>query len=309
MRLGFSVHLYGVDVSSYDARPAFERPHLSMSLAYLHDILRYLAGNDLRMYRMHSRLLPSDPETHLPRLDQVDECAGQLDALAKAVCKADIRLSFHPYSAVVLNAVDEEKVAFSVAALEALTLLLSALGASPESVIVLHVGGVYDDVGASRERFVRRYETLSSTCRQYLALENDDRRFSFADIRFIHERCGVPLVFDQLHHLVLNPGNTPLREALGFCLGTWADNTVPKIHYSTPRSEMRRVGSSSRIKVPTWTEHGDFVNPFEFASFLRATQSLGPFDVMLEAKARDLAVLKLREDLKRFAPDVSAAIV
>jgi UV DNA damage endonuclease len=30
-----------------------------------------------------------------------------------------------------------------------------------------------------------------------------------------------------------------------------------------------------------------------------------PFDVMLEAKARDLALLQLRDDLLRFAPDLA----
>jgi UV DNA damage endonuclease len=60
--------------------------------------------------------------------------------------------------------------------------------------------------------------------------------------------------------------------------------------------------------MPTWTEHSDFINPFEFIAFLRMAQDLRPFDVMLEAKARDLALLKLREDLHRFAPDLAGRI-
>jgi UV DNA damage endonuclease len=65
---------------------------------------------------------------------------------------------------------------------------------------------------------------------------------------------------------------------------------------------MRPLEGASRVKLPTWTEHSDFVNPFEFLAFLEMVRGLGPFDVMLEAKARDLALLALRADAARFAP-------
>jgi UV DNA damage endonuclease len=47
------------------------------------------------------------------------------------------------------------------------------------------------------------------------------------------------------------------------------------------------------------------VNPFEFIRFMRDAEGL-VFDVMLESKAKDLALLKLRPDLLRYAPDVAA---
>ena len=71
----------------------------------------------------------------------------------------------------------------------------------------------------------------------------------------------------------------------------------------SPRTELRPTAAGARVKMPTWTEHSDLVNPFAFIAFLRQTAGLRPFDVMLEAKARDLAVLKLRADLQRFAPE------
>ena len=57
---------------------------------------------------------------------------------------------------------------------------------------------------------------------------------------------------------------------------------------------------------PIWTGHADFNHPFEFISFMRSAQGMGEFDVMLEAKAKDLALLRLRQDLLRYAPDVAA---
>lgn len=280
-----------------------------MSLAYLHDILRYLQANDVHMYRMHSRLLPRLPEH--PSIEgrrQIDECAVQLAAMGELAQKWDVRLSFHPGSAVVLNALNEDQAARSVEILLAQATLMDSMGLGTEAVIVVHVGGVYDDATTSLERFVRRHEALPDSVKRRLAVENDDRRFSHADTRTIHQACGVRLVFDNLHHLVLDPEGVPMREALSYSLATWPDGVAPKVHFGTPRTEMRSLPGSSRIKAPTWTEHSDFVSPFEFVAFIGLAEGLRPFDIMLEAKARDLALLKLREDLSRFAPELASRV-
>ncbi|WMT92515.1 hypothetical protein [Pelagibacterium sp. H642] len=50
--------------------------------------------------------------------------------------------------------------------------------------------------------------------------------------------------------------------------------------------------------------HADFCHPFEFIGFMGATEGL-EFDVMLEAKAKDLAPIRLRLDMVRYAPEVA----
>ncbi len=47
------------------------------------------------------------------------------------------------------------------------------------------------------------------------------------------------------------------------------------------------------------TGHADYINPFEFVMFLERVAGLD-FDVMLEAKAKDLALFRLREDVRRY---------
>jgi len=67
----------------------------------------------------------------------------------------------------------------------------------------------------------------------------------------------------------------------------------------------RKTGKKELVlQAPIWTGHADFNHPFEFISFLRQMNGL-EFDVMLEAKAKDLALLRLRQDLLRYAPDVA----
>jgi len=301
-RLGFSIRVMGAsDLTSW--QPSHGNPlALGIKLMHLRDIIQHCASRQIHMYRMHCGLAP-----HISTGGEL--CGlwrtyqGEADLLSQLVHENDVRLSFHPYSLVNLSAPDEERASRSIIHLESQAVMLDALGLSPEAVIVLHVGGVYDDIGVACERFCRRYEALPAYVRKRVVLENDDRRFSVAEILDIHNRCGVPLVFDWQHHQVLNPSRLSWQEALRSCLASWPACTTPKIHFSSPRTELR--SESGRIKVPAWTEHSDYVQPFEFIAFIRASMPLS-FDIMLECKARDLALLKLRQDLKRFAPDLAA---
>ncbi|HEY8425759.1 MAG TPA: hypothetical protein VIK73_07080, partial [Limnochordales bacterium] len=57
-----------------------------------------------------------------------------------------------------------------------------------------------------------------------------------------------------------------------------------KVHVSSPRGERERRA------------HADYVDPAFVEDFLRHAASLGDLDVMVEAKAKDLAALRLRAD-------------
>ena len=62
------------------------------------------------------------------------------------------------------------------------------------------------------------------------------------------------------------------------------------------------------LRPPLWTRHADYVNPFDFVDLMRQARKLRDFDVLLEVKAHDLALLRLRKDLHRFAPDLARII-
>jgi len=301
VRLGFSTRILGASgIPSYEPRLRWD---LSASMICLRDILHYLHRKQCTMYRMHSGLAPL-PMAGGTIAGQLAEAKHEVALCGELARSWNVRLSLHPYSAVVLSSPNEDRALRARRRLEGQAALLDSMGLGPEAVIVLHVGGVYDGLEASLERFVRQVESLPETVRARLALENDDHRYSLAQVKRAHERCGIPLVLDVLHHQVHNPEGLPLQEALAYALSTWPPGVAPKIHYATPRSELKTLGGE-RLKLPTWTEHADFVNPFVFARFARESRGVGAFDVMLEAKARDVALFKLRDDLARYAPDVA----
>jgi UV DNA damage endonuclease len=315
MRLGFAVKVLGrPNLPSNDARRWQSGPHLRVSLEYLDAIVSYLADAQISMYRISSDLAPYVTHPDMPQFHgQIEACAEQLAALGARARAIGLRLSFHPSQYILLNSPDESIVAKSVADLSAQARMLEAMSLGPEAVVITHVGGVYGDLAGGRERWVRSYERLPEHVRRRLVLENDDTRYSVADILWINQRSGVPLVFDNLHHWCNDRDGIDTPAALAACLHTWPAGVRPKIHFSTPRTEMRLVdrrnsitGKTEQVQMPPiWSGHADYINPFEFITFMRGAAGLPDFDVMFECKRKDLALLQLRKDLARYAPDVA----
>jgi UV DNA damage endonuclease len=320
MRLGFAVKVLGQPgLKASDTRRWQNNPHLSVSLAYLRDILRYLDQIEVRMYRLSSDLAPYATHPDLPQFHaQIDECATELAAVGEMARQSGIRLSFHPGPYTVLNSPDENIADKAILDLRAQADILDRMGMGPEAVINIHVGGLYGDKPAALDRFAQRFLSLPKAARTRLVLENDDRVFSIADTYAIHLRTGIRLVLDQLHHLCNPSPGVSLGQALALALGTWPADQTPKIHFSSPRTAMvaaSRPRSTTEDGEPTGprqavyrqprlSQHADLIDPFAFTDLLRLRGHLGrDFDVMLECKAKDLALLRLRRHLSRLAPE------
>jgi len=54
-------------------------------------------------------------------------------------------------------------------------------------------------------------------------------------------------------------------------------------------------------------QHSDFINPFEAVDLLQMAHDHGlrPFDLMIEAKAKELALLRLRDQIADYAPTLA----
>ena len=314
-RLGFPVKVMGApDLKSNDTRRWQQNPHLKISLGYLDAILDHLAKHQIRMYRMSSDIAPYATHPDMPQFHaMVRESAAELAAFGAKARALDVRLSFHPSQYVVLNSPDPTLVAKSVWDLVSQADMLDRMELGPEAVMVIHVGGSYGDRPAGNARWVETWKTLPEPVRRRLVLEHDDLRFSAADVLWIHEHTGVRLIFDHQHFWCFNPENLDMRETVARMLRTWPSGVRPKIHFSSPQTQMRelkrRDRTTKKLKsvnvAPVWTGHADFVQPFEFIAFMRSVSELD-FDVMLEAKVKDMALIRLRPDLLRYAPDVAA---
>jgi UV DNA damage endonuclease len=305
MRFGFAVKVLGAGgLPSHDTRRWQSGPDLAVSLDRLDAILSYLDANDIRFYRMATALAPYASHPDLPEFrDQPARCAEQLAAVGARARALGIRLTSHPGQYTVLNSEDDTVRRLAAVELEVQAELMDGMGLGPESVVVLHVGGAGGGVDAGLERFERGFEMLTDAARARVVIENDDRTFGLADVLRLSERIERPVVWDVLHHHCHDPEGIPEREALERALATWPVGVTPKIHLSSPKTAVeerkRRVGRrvERTLVLPPLRAHADTIDPIAFRRFLVDTASGRNFDVMLEAKAKDLALLRLREQL------------
>jgi UV DNA damage endonuclease len=314
IRLGVAVRVLGqAGLRARDGRRAEHAPHLSVSLLLLREVLLYLAQQRIGCYRLADNIAPYLADQGRPEFArQIDECAellAEVGALARAHA---IRLTMHLPLRVALSAPDQAVADRAAAEIAARARLLDGLGCGPDGVLVLHVGGAHGDRAAALERFAARYERLPAPARQRVVVEPDENSFGLPDLLRLHQITGAPVVFDALHHQLNNPARIELGVALGLALATWPRGVRPKAHYSTQRTEAHvlpgRRGQPQRVLAPQPGQHADFVNPIEFAQFVGAARGLPAFDVVLETKAADLALLRLRADLARLAPNLAALV-
>jgi UV DNA damage endonuclease len=305
MRLGFAVKvLGGGGLPSHDARRWQSGPHLRWSLEALRAVLDHCARHGIRMYRMTAALAPYATHPDMPQFHrQVEECRGALAELGAHAREVGVRLSTHPSQYIVLNSEDPAIRAAAVRDIELQAALLDAMELGPEAVCVLHVGGATGGFDAALERFEAGLEGVSDRGRDRLVIENDDRTFALSHVLELQGRTGLKVVWDILHHHCNDPDGIPDREALELALATWPDGVRPKIHYSTPKTAMeekrKRVGRRVERSwvLPQLRAHADLIDPIGFEHFVRETAAGLDFDVMLEAKAKDLALLRLRDQL------------
>jgi UV DNA damage endonuclease len=305
VRLGFAVKVLGDGgLPSHDARRWQSGPHLRHSLQALERILDHCERHGIRMYRTTAALAPYATHPDLPQFHrQVDECRAELAAVGARARAAGIRLSTHPGQYVVLNSEDLAVRAAAARDIELQADLFDAMGAGPEAVCVLHVGGAAGGFDAALDRFEAGLATLSERARARLVIENDDRSFALGHVLELHRRTGLAVVWDILHHHCNDPDGIPDRQALELALATWPAGVTPKIHYSTPKTaiEERRRRAGRRVErswvLPQLRAHADLIDPIGFEHFVRTTAAGLELDVMLEAKAKDLALLRLRAQL------------
>ena len=308
-RLGFAVKVLGVDnMRVADTRRWQSGPHLRRSVELLESVFDYLDRIDVRVYRLSSQTIPYGTHPGLPAFDfrrQLDDAAEELEALAARARGLGLRLSTHPGQYTVLNARDPAIVELALADIEQNAALLDRLGAGLEGAVVVHVGGEYGNRAEALERWARAWDRLSNGARARLALENDERSFSTHDVLTLHGRTGVRVVLDVHHHRI-HPASAsmPIRDALAAAFATWPPGVRPKVHLSSART-MLEAGTSPKASFPPLRNHADLVLPWDLEALVTAAPS--PVDVVLEAKAKDLALLELRRTLGATRPDLAAA--
>lgn len=245
------------------------------------------AAHGMGLLRFTSDMIPfaTHPDLRIPWRDALQE---DLARAGEAVRASGQRISTHPGQYTVLNSPRPEVVDAAVRDLEYHADMLDAMGLRGDMVV--HLGGAYGDRDAARARFVDTARALPTNVRRRLVLENDDVTWNAGEALEVAREAGLPAVLDVFHDALLPTEGSDMVGALRRALATWPTGRTPKVHYSDPAPRGRRG------------LHGDDVEPEGFRRFLHATRALPDFDVMVEAKKKDQAVLPLLPILEKMRP-------
>ena len=241
-------------------------------------IVRWNAERGIRLFRIGQGLIPFASHPAFP-YDWPEEHGDDLRELGALARSLGVRLSMHPGQFINPGSPNPETAGRSLDELRYAARVFDLMG-NDDAVVVLHLGGAYDDRPAAVARFVEALRPQEDILR-YLALENDERIWTAGEIVGAARALGIPAILDNLHHS-LNPGGLSLAEALDLALPSWEARDVrPKVHLSSQDPAKRPGAHAHSIEAGDW------------AAFLDALDGRET-DVMVEAKGKELALLALR---------------
>jgi UV DNA damage endonuclease len=244
------------------------------NIADLKRILRWNAEHGVGLFRMGQNLIPFASHPAFP-YEWETEHGETLREAGELARDLGIRLSMHPGQYINPGSPKPDVVQRSLTELRYVARVFDLLGSS-DSVAVLHMGGAHADKQGSAARFV---EVMRSEARilHYLALENDERVWTVAEVTRTANALGIPAITDAFHH-DLNPGGLTLKEALDLSLPTWAPRGVrPKLHLSSQDPAKQAGAHAYSVESGDWQALLDVIGGRDV-------------DVMVEAKGKEYAL-------------------
>ncbi|MCM3569938.1 UV DNA damage repair endonuclease UvsE [Neobacillus mesonae] len=279
-----------VTFTRYSALPKHERMEklraiTAENLLHTKRILYYNIAHEIKLYRLSSSLVPlaTHPEA---KWDFITPFKKEWEELGEIIQQAGIRASFHPNQFTLFTSPKEEVTMNAVKDMEYHYQMLKAMDALELGLINIHIGGAYGDKSSTLQRFHQNLKQLPSEIKRVMTLENDDKTYDVLETLMTCERENVPMILDYHHHMA-NPGEVDLPLYLQRIFQTWKTrNLIPKVHLSSPKSDQAFRSHAGFVSI-------DFVLPF-----LKMAKELNQdFDIMIEAKQKDLAMQRLVEEV------------
>ena len=294
------------------------------ALANAKDLLIYLKWNEehgITLFRIGSELFPWHDQYKLHDLPDYEEIAFHLYQAGQFARHNGHRLTTHPGPFHVLGSPRQDVVEKSIIGLERHSEMFDIMGYTPsfENKINIHVAGVYGDREATAKRWIRAWYRLSDSCKSRLVLENDDKA-SMYSVRhlyeLIHKEINIPITFDYWHHTFCT-GDLSEQEAFFMARSTWEKHNVTQCtHYSeSRRNEQKRLIEKMlehhNIPITDLPKWPIFETEYKLLSKIKEpahadyiintpnTYEVDDLDIVVEAKAKELAILPVLENQKK----------
>lgn len=243
-------------------------------------ILKWNVDNGIHFFRLSSTIIPWADRIDIEQLPAYKGIVTALKEAGDFAKSHNMRINSHPGPFVVLTSPKEDVVTNAIKDLEMHGKIFDLMGLSHTTYnnINIHCNGVYGDKISAMDRFCENFQKLSHSVKSRLTVENDDKAsmYSVKDLMYVHNKIGIPIVFDYHHHQFCTGGLSE-EEALKLARTTWPDGITQEVHYS--ESKALHEGSNDKPQA-----HSDYIN--------KLPNVYGcDIDIMVEAKAKDKAIL------------------
>ena len=251
----------------------------------LFEIVKWNNENGFPFFRITSNLFPWSSEYKLEDMPDYFEIGSTLANVGKYVADNNMRITSHPGPFNVLTSPHPHVVDNCINDLSTHGEVFDMMGLSrtPYNKINIHIGGAYGDKESAMARFCTNFVRLPDSVKSRLTVENDDKAtmYSVRDLYDgVYKVIGIPIVFDYHHHQFCT-GDLTEQKALELAIKTWGD-IKPVVHYSESRRDEKK---DETIRVQA---HSDYI-------YDKIETYGNEIDIMVEAKAKELAVVKYIE--------------
>lgn len=256
----------------------------------LKDVLTMMEWNEnngIKVFRLSSELFPhySNSKAQDYTLDFAIDLLKQIGNKSKLLNQ---RLTFHPGQYNCLGSPHNDVIQHTICDLNYHASVLDYMELDQNSVMVIHGGGIYKNKENTINRWCDNYNKLPDNIKKRLVLENCEKNFSIIDCLNVHNKIGIPIVFDTHHfccYKKLHP-NEEFNEPnyyIPLILNTWkSKNIKPKFHISEQGSG--RIG-----------HHSDYIETIPQYLLDIPEKFNIDIDIMIEAKMKEKAIFKLYE--------------
>lgn len=248
-------------------------------------VLDYNLKNHIYIYRLSSDSFPWMSEYEFSDLPNFNVIKNLMTKIGDKIKSNGMRCSYHPGPFNVLASENPSVVEKTIKELNKHAELMDLMGLDQTTFypINIHINTTQPTREEAAQRFVDRFPRLSESCKKRLTLENDDspNQYSVKILHdLVHTKIGIPIVFDQ-HHFNYGPQDQTMEEALKLAHSTWSTRSMT--HMSSPKTLEDNSGKQ--------TAHADYI--------YEEIKTFGlDFDTEIEAKAKDLAVIRYRQQFK-----------
>ena len=256
----------------------------------LQDVITMMEWNykhNIFLFRLSSNLLPRYTDHKVVKYDMsvFRKYFTEIGRLSK---KYKQRLTFHPGPFNILNSLKDEVYKNTIRTLEYHVDMLDLMRLDQNSVVIIHGGSKNNNKNEAKKLWCKKYILLSDKIKRRLVLENCERIFNIEDCLEINQKVGVPVVFDTHHfncYNILFPGeitNKP-ETYMNNILSSWKNkNITPLFH----------ISEQGRGKIG---HHSDYVTSLPLYLLNIPQQYQTNLDIMVEAKAKEQAVINLKK--------------